>query len=210
MSGSVAEERIRAKVEAALRREFPAARIVHELNMSQGGIRLDLAAVRTDGLTLVEIKSERDVLKRLRDQVAAARCVTGDVRVYVAEKHRAALVNAGRRDLADANGKTIYDVVEKDGRQSWHTRPNPAYIAELSHVRVMVETEAGFSDLDAYQGVHWLRTVMGHSADPRAQLEMLWADELRSLLARHRVGTTPKASREVNKRLALDLSLIHI
>ena len=37
MAGSEAEERIRAKVEAALRREFPDARIVHEVNTSWVG-----------------------------------------------------------------------------------------------------------------------------------------------------------------------------
>jgi hypothetical protein len=68
----------------------------------------------------------------------------------------------------------------------------------------MVETHDGFADLDPYQGAHWLRDVMEHAADPRAQLELLWADELRDLMARHRVGTTPKATREINKRLALE------
>lgn len=205
MAGSQAEERIRAKIEIALRREFPAARIVHELNMSQGGVRLDMAAVRPDGITLVEIKSERDVLKRLRDQITAALRITGDVRVYAAEKHRAALLDAGRSEQADADGKTIIDWVTEGSSRIGRSRKNPAYIAELRRARVMIEAGEGFEDLDRYQGVHWLRDVMEHMADPRAQLEMLWADELRELLARHRVGTTPRASREVNKRLALEL-----
>ncbi len=49
MAGSVAEERIRAKVEAAFRRRWPEARIIHELVLDQGGVRIDLAAVMAEG-----------------------------------------------------------------------------------------------------------------------------------------------------------------
>jgi len=91
MAGSVAEERIRAKVEASLRRSFPDARIIHELMLEQGGCRIDIAAVTPDRIVLGEIKSERDVLKRLADQMRAAFAVTDDVRLYVADKHVAAV-----------------------------------------------------------------------------------------------------------------------
>lgn len=205
MSGSVAEERIRAKVEAALRREFPDARIVHELNMSQGGIRLDLAAVRPDGITLVEIKSERDVLKRLRDQITAARRVTGDVRVYAAEKHRAGLVNAHRHHLADADGKTIYDWVEgKGGRRSGHTRPNPAYIADLFKCRVLIEKEEGFVWCEEMHPSWWHRWMFEYSADPRQLVELLWAEELRTLLAGAGLSASSRAARDETKRIAVE------
>ena len=87
MSGSEAEERIRAKAEAMLREVFPSARIVHELVLEQGGCRIDLAAVTTDRLICVEIKSERDVLTRLPAQVAAMREVADAWLVVTADKH---------------------------------------------------------------------------------------------------------------------------
>ena len=87
MAGSVAEERIRAKVEAAFRRRWPDARIIHELVLDQGGVRIDLAAVTPDRLYVAEIKSERDVLKRLASQVEVATQVAQEVWVVVGEKH---------------------------------------------------------------------------------------------------------------------------
>lgn len=84
---SEAEERIRLKAEAALRAEWPSARIIHELVLQQGGVRIDLAAVTPDRLIVVEIKSERDVLTRLERQIKAARAVADGVLVVVAEKH---------------------------------------------------------------------------------------------------------------------------
>lgn len=87
MAGSVAEERIRAKAEAALRAAYPNARIIHELMLTQGGCRIDLAAVTPDRLIVVEIKSERDVLNRLERQLIEARAVADGVAVIVAEKH---------------------------------------------------------------------------------------------------------------------------
>lgn len=87
MAGSEAEERIRAKAEKVLREVFPTARIIHELVLQQGGVRIDLAAVTPDRLVCVEIKSERDVLTRLPDQVAAMKRVCDTWRVVCADKH---------------------------------------------------------------------------------------------------------------------------
>jgi hypothetical protein len=203
MAGSEAEERIRAKVEAAIRREFSDARIAHEVNISQGGCRMDLAAVRSTSLALVEIKSERDVLKRLPEQVRQALTITGDVRVYIAAKHAAAVSSMLDQWVRGPDGHNL--IIWSEDRRSGRYQDNPAYCADLRRVRVLVEADEGFTDLDQHLAVHWLRQVMSHISDPRAQLEMLWADELRGLLYRHSIGTTPKASREVNKRLALEL-----
>lgn len=87
MSGSEAEERIRAKAEDALRQAFPEARIIHELVLRQGGVRIDLAAVTPSRLVCVEIKSERDVLDRLPRQIEAMKRVCDAWRVVVADKH---------------------------------------------------------------------------------------------------------------------------
>ncbi|MDE1914683.1 MAG: hypothetical protein KGJ57_04375 [Sphingomonadales bacterium] len=67
MSGSPAEREIRDYAAGRLREMMPEARIIHELVV--GGCRADLAAVQPERITLVEIKSERDTLKRLAEQV---------------------------------------------------------------------------------------------------------------------------------------------
>jgi hypothetical protein len=89
VSGSVAEERIRTKAEAALREAWPAARIIHELVVAQGGCRIDLAAVTEDRIIAVEIKSERDVLTRLERQLRESRRIADCVIVVAADKHLA-------------------------------------------------------------------------------------------------------------------------
>lgn len=87
MSGSQAEERIRAKAVAALREVWPSGRIIHELVLTQGGCRIDVAAVTPERLIVVEVKSERDVLDRLKRQVEQARRVSDGIIVALAEKH---------------------------------------------------------------------------------------------------------------------------
>lgn len=87
--GSKAEERIRLKAEAALREVWPSARVIHELVLEQGGCRIDLAAVTPDRIIAVEVKSERDVLTRLKDQITAARAVADGVVVCLHEDHKA-------------------------------------------------------------------------------------------------------------------------
>lgn len=84
---SAAEERIRVKAEAMLRSAFPDARLVHELVLKQGGCRIDLAAITPDRLICVEVKSERDVLDRLPDQVEAMRRVCDAWCIATAAKH---------------------------------------------------------------------------------------------------------------------------
>jgi hypothetical protein len=91
LTGSASEERIRAKVEAAMRRRWPSARIVHELQLEQGGVRIDLAAVTTDHLAVAEVKSERDVLKRTKRQITCALERADEVWFVFAEKHAEAV-----------------------------------------------------------------------------------------------------------------------
>lgn len=86
MAGSEAEERIRAVAEADLRRTKPDARIIHELVVHN--CRLDLAAVTPDEIVLVEVKSERDVLDRMKAQIGSAWRVTRDVKIYAAPRWR--------------------------------------------------------------------------------------------------------------------------
>ncbi|MFC5346248.1 hypothetical protein ACETK8_15690 [Brevundimonas staleyi] len=81
---SEAEARIRDKAEIFLRRHWPDARIVHEFEV--GGARLDLAAITEDRLILVEIKSEKDTLSRLDNQVRRSDFIGGLTFVMIAER----------------------------------------------------------------------------------------------------------------------------
>lgn len=66
---SEAERFLRGLAEARLRDLMPDARIVHELNVETGQCRVDLAAVSPSRLAFVEIKSRKDTLDRLKEQV---------------------------------------------------------------------------------------------------------------------------------------------
>jgi hypothetical protein len=66
---SEAERYLRGLAVERLRVLFPDARIVHELNVEVGQCRVDIAAITPDQLVFVEIKSRKDTLDRLREQV---------------------------------------------------------------------------------------------------------------------------------------------
>lgn len=66
---SEAERHLRSLAVARLRHLLPDARIVHELNVEVGRCRVDLAAIAPTQLVFVEIKSRKDKLDRLAEQV---------------------------------------------------------------------------------------------------------------------------------------------
>ena len=66
---SQSERDIRNAVVTRARELWPDGRIIHELNVEHGQVRADLAIVSPDHLLLVEIKSERDTLSRLSNQL---------------------------------------------------------------------------------------------------------------------------------------------
>lgn len=83
---SDAEAEIRAATVAHLRQELPpTTRLVHELPI--GGARADIAAVLCDRLIVFELKSEKDTLKRLPEQIRHFQRVTSDIIVVAHRKH---------------------------------------------------------------------------------------------------------------------------
>lgn len=84
MAGSASEREIRDYAAGRLREMFPGARIIHELVV--GGCRADLAAVQPERIALVEIKSEKDTLKRLPEQVRQFERAAHDVIVIAHER----------------------------------------------------------------------------------------------------------------------------
>jgi hypothetical protein len=72
---SAAEQEIRTAVVDRLRLLRPAARICHEVNCGSGPTRMDLIAVDATEIIGVEIKSEKDVMKRAETQLKGMRDV---------------------------------------------------------------------------------------------------------------------------------------
>jgi hypothetical protein len=68
---SEAEAEVREAVVTRLRAIRPTARIMHEINVSSFGNRVDVLAVDRAEIIAVEIKSAKDKLDRLPDQVKA-------------------------------------------------------------------------------------------------------------------------------------------
>lgn len=189
---SADEERIRIKAEAMMRRRWPGARIIHELQLEQGGVRIDMAAAGEDILAVAEIKSKKDVLKRMVRQLARSRAVASEVWLCVAPKHEAEI------------GKL---------RRYWEAEPGlPRDHLEdraqvMSGVRVFVERDED-PGAELFPDSHSLATAP-ILYDPRALAEMLWAGEMRSALGRHfggamLPGSNSGLTRDAMKRLLLE------
>lgn len=184
MSGSVAEERIRAKAEAMFRRLYEGARIIHELVLDQGGVRIDLAAVTPDMLAVAEIKSERDVLKRLPAQVGMALAVAQQVWIFVAPKHEEALAQR-------CESRLCFDLYGPPGlpeRGGWSNPtprgsiPNPTHLDGLNRCYLRVERAGHGGEFDLVKGQGWTpRHATPPLLNPADPLQMLWRGELLAL-----------------------------
>lgn len=85
---SAAEQEIRDAVVERLRKLRPRARICHEVNVNgQWSNRIDLLAVDEAELIAVELKSEKDTLKRANDQIAAMKLVAHHTILALHECH---------------------------------------------------------------------------------------------------------------------------
>ena len=93
---SEAEGEIRSAVVERLRAIRPEARIMHEVNASSFGNRIDVLAVDRAEIIAVEIKSERDKLDRLPAQLTAMKgCATH----AIAAVHRKFVTTPKPREL---------------------------------------------------------------------------------------------------------------
>ena len=177
MAGSVAEERLREKAVAALRERWPAARIIHELQLEQGGIRIDLAAVTEDFIALVEIKSERDVLKRLPSQISRAMAVADEVRIVTVAKH--------------LKGVTDIRSYRCDDGDDWRDAAEAA--RAIRGAVVMVERD-DLGGILRQEESRWRKSVH-NTPDPRARWDLLWAGEMRSAIGRHFGGAELRSNK---------------
>lgn len=104
---SDAEAEIREPVVSRLREIIPGCRIIHEINAESFGNRIDVLAVGEDRLAAVEIKSEKDTLVRLPNQISAMKSVTHEVFAAIHERF---LVNLRGNAMPpnEARGSTVW------------------------------------------------------------------------------------------------------
>lgn len=170
MSGSAAEREIRDYAAERLRAMLPESRIIHELVV--GGCRADLAAVEPERITLVEIKSERDTLKRLPEQVRQFGRASHAVIVVAHQRwfDTTPYLNGCDRfvpvkDLQDTIGAhTLWAYPEIEGR--------PMYGAWS-------------------MGRYWSASPEPHAA---RLLELCWKDELLAECHRHRIAASSRST----------------
>jgi hypothetical protein len=177
---SSAETAIRDFVVDRLRALFPSARIIHELNVSgQGSNRIDVAAVTTTAVVGVEIKSERDTLKRLEEQWGAFSRCCHFVLIAAHEKHFAEYRSEGRRDDVPSDIHLNHPIFLGKWNKEKHVWRWPEPVAHR---------HGGFWRFDPFKDV--LRQTKAEDL-----LLMLWADELRSECARHGLACSSRITR---------------
>jgi hypothetical protein len=192
MAGSEAEERIRAKAETMLRRLWPSGRVIHELGTgSYGPSVIDVACVTPDMLIGIEVKSERDVLGRLERQFAHARRVC-DLYALCAAPVMARKVSLLQDPHIPGEWR---DIPRQPGCRG--PVPNPKHLPGLVGLEVIAETEDGFdttytwaSETGGYNARARLQPALLNPAD---RLEMLWAEELRTIASP--LGIGPRSNR---------------
>jgi hypothetical protein len=170
MAGSSSERAIRDYAAGRLREMLPDARIIHELVV--GGCRADLAAVQPERITLVEIKSEKDTLKRLPEQIRQFERAAHDVIIIAHERwfNTIPYNNGAPRfvpgdDLREHGGIHNVWAYPED-----HSRPN--------YNRWVVSP------------------YLGWRPEPHAArlLELLWKSELLTEAFRHRISATSRTT----------------
>lgn len=198
MTHSFDEQEIRNAVVFRLRQLMPGARIVHELNVAgQGTNRIDVAAIGTEHIVAVEIKSRKDVLKRLDEQWKAFNEVAHFVIVAAHEKHFADYREAYWRD---------------DMPPERHLN-HPIFFGKRFSYRKYVWRYPKPEKSDWVYGRHDDAWTFDRFKDlsriPRAtsMLEMLWAAELQAECRRHLISCSQRSTRAVMIRdLAWNLS----
>lgn len=179
---STAEQEIRDAVVSRLRERRPGARICHEVNCGiWGPNRMDLIAVSKDEIIAVEIKSERDTLKRAVKQLGSMGTVA---HWSVLALHEVHLVEKPTNEWAAHYGKMdgqhyLRDIPEQaSGSISW----------------VYPERERSAHGYDYNTGLWRMPEHRMGSALPSSALHLLWRDELAWLCDHLRVSRGKRAN----------------
>lgn len=169
---SEAEGEIRAAVVERLRKLRPEARIMHEVNASSFGNRIDVLAVSRAEIIAVEIKSAKDKLDRLPDQIAAMK---GCAHHVIAALHEKFLVESGPRHEGSAHYRDAEGVfrageepLQARGATAWiFPERQRAAVAHYDHMKRWHDPALAIQD-----------------PLPAAAIDMLWRDELLEMCGR--------------------------
>lgn len=156
---SSAEAEVRDAVVARLRVLRPNARIMHEVNASSYGNRIDVLAVDRAEIIAVEVKSAKDKLDRLRDQIAAMQRCSHHA---VAALHEKFLVET------ETNSHAAH--YERDGKFYLGAHPEGA---PFGGTWIFPEKQRSIYDRGWPEPVHTFQKPL-----PAGALDMLWRDEL--------------------------------
>jgi len=168
-NASPEERGMRDAVAAHLRKLLPGARIVHELVV--GGCRADLAAVETERVTIFEIKSAKDTLKRLDNQLtqfsraAHVTILVADIKWFDREPYK----QSGQPRLA--------------GREEWRVADGVWCYPEPTH-----------EEYPLTGSFYTWRLPRPSLSQPHAHrlLNLLWRDECAVEAHKHRVSIGPR------------------
>lgn len=174
---SSSEAEVRDAVVERLRRIRPAARIIHEINTCGFGNRVDVMAVDRAEIIAVEIKSEKDKLDRLPDQIRAMRGCAHHVIAALHEKFLIEKPTNEWRGEYQRDGEFFFlDVPpEADGVPTW----------------IFPETDRG----KGWGTGQWREPdqAIQRTLPPDA-IHMLWRDELAELCSRLGVAVPRRAT----------------
>jgi hypothetical protein len=175
MFRSDAETAMREVVEQWLRDRLSGARLIHEINMCQGGARIDLVAAGEAHLIGVEIKGPWDSADRVIGQIAAFRMVMPELWLVVAGRMKSATVEivqylfptVGVAEVVHRDGADAENWSEREYRAMWGA---PGVPVDRSKLLLVV-----------------LREPVRVEPLSRALLNMLWVAELQSEAVRAKV-----------------------
>ncbi|RUV37447.1 hypothetical protein [Mesorhizobium sp. M7A.F.Ca.MR.148.00.0.0] len=183
---SLAEIEIRQKVVARFRELWPDARIIHEMNVEGGAARADVVAVQPDRVWICEIKSERDTLSRLPDQV----------KFFGPSCH-------GLIIAAHAKWTTSPGMSEPHPKHGYRTTIPSKIDDSLTGVSRRLYDLWTYPEPVLTSGRHWSAPFSAQVPWYHRMIHLLWSDEIRAVAGEHRIACTSKTS---GSKLAKDLS----
>lgn len=178
---SEAEAEVRRAVVNKLRTVRPNARIIHEINTCGFGNRVDVMAVSPAEIIAVEIKSEKDKLTRLPDQISAMHGVAHHV---VSAIHEKFLVEQETNQWAAHS--------ERDGKYFMRTTPRETN-GSIAWVYPEKRRALRTAKHDSHERWQELQLVP-QTTLPNDAIHMLWRDELAELCGINGVAVPKRAN----------------
>ncbi|WP_022727248.1 NERD domain-containing protein [Fodinicurvata sediminis] len=177
---SEAETEIRAEVVDHLRHHRPEARIIHEINAGSFGNRIDVLAVSPAEIIAVEIKSAKDKLDRLSDQLHAMRRVSHQAYYAVHEKF-----------LVEYKTNQFTAHYERDGVYYMRDLPKPfRHGPAWIYPRRVRSANRSMDNLARWR----IENMRPATSLPSGSIGMLWRDELYALCGELRVPVRKRAN----------------